>query len=324
MKREKSLFAKKVIGLKKARSLKARTAWFRALRPHFVITSILPAILGAVIALAHGHSFQWLYFMLVTAGVSFNHFALHLVDDVLDYRQAVNLKRGDEKNFFTGGSGVLPEGLLSEKHMLRAAGFLFALTAVIGVHLAWVCGWPILMLGVFGVTSSIFYTTPPIRYSYRGYGELGLILNFGPIIVLGAYFVQAGSFSWEPFIASLVLGLMMWSMILINEIPDYETDRQGGKWNLVARFGKKTGAFLCVAGLFLAYGILLISAYSGMMPPFVLLGLLSLPLAVKSTLIMLRHLDDPLKMTPANLAMIKVHALTGTSMIASYFLDIHF
>ncbi len=299
-------------------------AWLRILRLHFVITSILPAILGAVIALAHGYAFNWLHFALVIVGVSFNHFALHLVDDVLDYRQAVNLKKGDEKNYFTGGSGVLPEGLLSEKSILRAAGFLFGITFIIGVYLTWVCGWPILMLGLFGMASSLFYTTPPIKYSYRGFGELGLLLNFGPVIVLGAYYVQTRTFTWEPLIASLVLGLMMWSMILINEIPDYETDRQGGKWNLVARFGKKSGAFLYVIGLFLAYGILLLSAYSGMMPTFVLLGLLSLPLAVKSIPIMLRHLDDPLRMTPANLAMVKVHALTGTAMIAAYLLTVHF
>ncbi len=296
-------------------------AWRRALRLYFVIPSVLPAILGSVIAWAQGYAFQPVFFALVVMGVTFNHFGLNLVDDVLDYRHAVDLKKGDEKNFFTGGSGVLPEGLLKDTHMLRAAAGLFAATAGIGAYLTWACGWPVLALGLFGMASSIFYTTPPVRYGYRGFGELGLLINFGPVIVLGAYYVQARTFAMEPFFASLVPGLMMWSMILINEIPDYEADTQGGKWNLVARFGRKTGAWLYGVGLAVAYGILIVSSVTGILSPFILLGLLSLPFAAKTFFIMRRHLYDPLKMAPANLAMIKVHSLTGLAMIAAFVIE---
>ncbi len=296
----------------------AAVAWRRALRLYFVIPSVLPALLGSVIAWAQGYAFQPVLFVLVFMGVTFNHFGLNLVDDVLDYRHAVDLKKGDEKNFFTGGSGVLPEGLLKDTHMLRAAAGLFAATAGIGAYLTWTCGWPVLALGLFGMASSIFYTTPPVRYGYRGFGELGLLVNFGPVIVLGAYYVQARTFAIEPLLASLVPGLMMWSMILINEIPDYEADTQGGKWNLVARFGRKTGAWLYSAGLTVAYGILIVCAFSGALSPFVLLGLLSLPFAAKTFFVMRRHLNDPLKMMPANLAMIKVHSLTALAMIVAY------
>jgi 1,4-dihydroxy-2-naphthoate octaprenyltransferase len=296
--------------------------WRRALRFYFVIPSILPAILGAMIAWAQGYALHPLHFALVIIGVAFNHFGLNLVDDVLDYRHAVDLKKGDEKNFFTGGSGVLPEGLLKDTDMLKAAGLLFTTTAAIGAYLTWACGWPVLALGLFGMASSIFYTTPPVRYGYRGFGELGLLVNFGPVIVMGSYYVQAQTFAWEPLVASLVPGLMMWSMILINEIPDYEADTQGGKWNLVARFGRKTGAVLYGAGLTFAYGILILSALTRTLSPFILLGLVSLPFAAKTFFVMRRHLNDPLEMAPANLAMIKVHALTGLAMIAAYLIEV--
>jgi 1,4-dihydroxy-2-naphthoate octaprenyltransferase len=110
-------------------------------------------------------------------------------------------------------------------------------------------------------------------------------------------------------------------MIIINEIPDYETDRRGGKWNLVARFGRQAGTFLYGAGLVIAYGVLTIAGLARVLSPFVLLGLVSLPLAVKSFVVMKRHLNDPLAMTPANLAMIKVHGLTGAAMIAAYLIE---
>lgn len=298
-------------------------AWLRALRLYFVIPSILPALLGVVIAWAQGYSMHLFHFALVVVGVTVNHFGLNLVDDVLDYRHAIDLKKGDEKNFFAGGSGVLPEGLLKDTHMLRVAGAFFASTALIGVYLTYACGWPVLILGLFGMASSIFYTTPPIRFGYRGFGELGLLINFGPVIVMGSYFVQAGTFAREPLIASLVPGFMMWSMIIINEIPDYEADRRGGKWNLVARFGRQGGAVLYGIGLAVAYGILIIAAVAKILSPFILLGLISLPFAFKSFAVMRRHLNDPLAMAPANLAMIKVHSLTGIAMIIAYLIELY-
>ena len=300
----------------------AWVAWRRAIRFYFVVPSILPALLGGVIAWAQGYPIHLFHFMLVVIGVTFNHFGLNLVDEVLDFRHAVDLKKKDEKNFFTGGSGVLPEGLLDDKDMLKVAAIFFVITAAIGGYLTYACGWPVLFLGLFGMGCSIFYTTPPIRYGYRGFGELGLLVNFGPVIVMGAYYVQAQNFAPAPLIASLVPGFMMWSMIIINEIPDYEADTQGGKRNLVARYGRKTGAVLYGMGLAAAYGVLIFAAGLHALSPFILLGLISLPFAFKSFVVMKKHLNDPLAMAPANLAMIKVHNVTVTAMIIAYVIEV--
>jgi 1,4-dihydroxy-2-naphthoate octaprenyltransferase len=297
-----------------------RPVWFRAARLHFVPPSILPAILGSVIAWSRNHVFEPWHFGLVVAGVTINHVGLNMIDDVFDYLHSVDRAQEGEKNPYTGGSGVLTEGLLTVEQMFRAAMACFAVTAVIGFYLAWACGWVVLVFGIIGMASSLFYTMPPIKFGYRGFGELGLLVNFGPIIVLGSYYVQTGTLSLEPLIASLILGLMMWSMIIINEIPDYEEDRQGGKWNLVARFGREAAVKLYTGGLAAAYAVLLASILVKVTPVLTLLGFASLPLTLKSLRILSTNYGDRIKLIPANLAMIQVHALTGSSLILGYLL----
>ncbi len=291
--------------------------WYRATRFHFVPPSILPAILGSVIAWSRSHVFDAGLFCLVVAGVTINHVGLNMIDDVFDYLQNVDTA-ADEKNPYTGGSGVLTEGLLTAGQMFRGAMICFAATALIGFYLTWTCGWVVLVFGVIGMASSLFYTMPPVKFGYRGFGELGLLVNFGPIIVLGSYYVQTGTMALEPLLASLILGFMMWSMIIINEIPDYEEDRRGGKWNLVARFGRKTAVKLYTGGLVAAYTILLLSILLKVAPLLALFGFASLPLTLKSLRLLKANYRDRIKLVPANLAMIRVHALTGISLILGY------
>ncbi len=296
----------------------ALAVWFKAVRFHYVAPSFLPAILCSVIAWSSHYRADVVGFVLVVAGVTINHFGLNMLDDVCDYLHAVDTHAYTERNPYTGGSGVLTDGLLTPRQVATGAIFCFLATACIGVYLAITRGWPVMALGLFGVFCSVFYTMPPVKFGYRGLGEFGLLVNFGPVIGLGAYYVQARTLALEPLLMSLVLGMMMWSMIIINEIPDYEEDRHGGKWNLVARFGRRKGIVLYVAGLVAAYLILVATVAAGKATWFTLVGFVSVPLAISSVVILGRNYLDRIKMSPANLAMIKIHLLTGTALIGAY------
>ncbi len=293
-------------------------AWIQVFRLHFIPTSIFPALLGSVIAWTGYHKFDLWYFSLVVVGLSVNHMGLNMIDDVFDYLHAVDHAHGGDKNPYTGGSGVLTGKLLPVGHVLAAAVSCFIITGVIAFYLTISTGWPVLFFAAIGVLSSIFYTAPPVRYGYRGFGELGLLINFGPVICLGAFYVQTRSVAWEPFIISLVPGFLMWSMIVINEIPDFEEDRRAGKWNLVARFGRRWGIALYAAGLVCAYSVMIISALFGITSSGTLLGLITIPIAYSSFRILKECYMDKIKLAPANLAMIKIHALTLTCLIIGY------
>jgi 1,4-dihydroxy-2-naphthoate polyprenyltransferase len=292
--------------------------WIQAIRPYFVPTSIFPALLGSIIAWSRFREFNLWYFILVIVGVAVHHIGLNMIDDVFDYRHSVDRSQGEEKNPYAGGSGVLTGGLLDVRQVLSVSILCYLTGIVIALYLTIMVGWPVLLFVAIGVFSSVFYTMPPIRYGYRGLGELSLLINFGPVICLGAFYVQTRSIAWEPFILSLIPGFLMWSMIVINEIPDYEEDRQSGKRTLVVRFGRKRAIALYVAGLTCAYATMLLSAGFGATSFSVLTGLLTLPVAYRSFRILKNHYTDKIKMAPANLAMIKVHALTMSCLIIGY------
>ncbi len=292
--------------------------WIQAFRLQFVPTSIFPALLGSVIAWATFREFHFLYFVMVISGVALHHIGLNMIDDVFDYLHAVDRSHGGEKNPYTGGSGVLAGRLLSARNVFCVSIFCYFLALITAVYLTLSVGWPVLIFAGIGLFSSVFYSVPPIRYGYRGFGEFSLLINFGPVICLGAFYAQTGSIAWEPFIISLVPGFLMWSMIVINEIPDYEEDRQAGKLNLVARFGKKAGILLYSAGLISAYATLFLAVFFGVSSLQVLFGFLSIPAAFNSLIILRKNYHDRLKMAPANLAAIKVHAFTLSFLIIGY------
>jgi 1,4-dihydroxy-2-naphthoate polyprenyltransferase len=295
--------------------------WIQAIRLHFVPTSIFPALLGSIIAWSRFREFNFWHFSLVIVGVTVHHIGLNLIDDVFDYLHSVDRFHVEEKNPYTGGSGVLMGELLAVPQVLSASIFCYLMGISIAIYLTLMVGWPVLLFVAIGLFSSVFYTMPPIRYGYRGFGELSLLVNFGPVICLGAFYVQARSIVWEPFILSLIPGFLMWSMIVINEIPDYEEDRQSGKRTLVVRVGRKRGIALYVAGLICAYATMLLSALSGATSFSVLLGLLTLPIAYRSFRILKDHYRDKIRMAPANLSMIKIHALTMSFLIIGYLFE---
>jgi 1,4-dihydroxy-2-naphthoate octaprenyltransferase len=114
---------------------------------------------------------------------------------------------------------------------------------------------------------------------------------------------------------------MLFSMITINEIPDYFEDRKGGKLNLVVRFGRKAGVWLFIVSLLSAYGVILAGVLLRRIPLLGLISLLTLPIAYKTISVLRAHYQEPLKMAPANLGMICSHNLTAILLGLSYCIE---
>ena len=295
--------------------------WWKAFRFHYTSASFMPGILGGMIAWTADGKFLPGYFLLVMLGLILNHMALNMTDDYYDFHHLVDVFATDGKNPYTGGSGLLSSGLIQPQRMRQVFIIFYIIAIGIGVFLGVARGPFILLLLAIGFFCAYFYTAPPIRFGYRGLGELAQLLCFGPGIGMGAYFVQAQRISWEAFWGTLPFGIMLFSMITINEIPDYFEDRRGGKLNLVARFGRETGVSLFIASLLSAYAVISAGVILGRIPVLGLVSLLTLPIAYKTISVLKAYYREPMKMAPANLGMICTHNFTAILLALAYFIQ---
>lgn len=290
--------------------------WWKALRFHFVAGSVLPALLGSIIALQLTSSFNIFYFLLVIIALACNNAALNMSDDYFDYKHGVDMIKTGEKNEYTGGSGVLTNNEISTDAMRKGFFVFYGITILIGLYLTFKVGWLVFALGVFGVFSAYYYTAPPIKFAYYGFGETVMLINYGPIIVIGAYYVQTQSIPTEIVLMSLPSGFLMFCKILANELPDYKEDLKANKRTLVVRFGKKNGFKILITFLFVTYLIVIVTALLGYASKFILISLLTMPVAYRGVKDLKNTLEQ--ENVTGNLDIIKTSDYTVILLVLAY------
>jgi len=292
--------------------------WIVKLRAPFFTADLAPVCLGAAIAWARSGAFNLWYFLLTLIGAICLNAGTNMTNDYFDHKWGSDEINTEFANPFTGGSRLIQMGLVKPQTFLwQGIGFFIA-GSLIGLALAFMRGPWILWLGIIGLFSGYFYTAPPLRLAGTGIGELLIGLNFGLLMTLGSAYVQTQAASWEPVIASLPVALLITLVLWINQFQDMKADAAVGKNHWVVRLGRKHSATI--------YGLLLAATYLsivagilfGGVTPFALLGLLTLPLAIKAYRVARVHYDHPQKLTPANAATVQIHLLTGMLMTLGY------
>jgi 1,4-dihydroxy-2-naphthoate octaprenyltransferase len=188
----------------------------------------------------------------------------------------------------------------------------FAGALAVGAYLAWRLGWPVLAFALAGGAAAIFYEAPPIRWSYRGLGETVIALSYGPWMVLGSFYLHARTLSWGAFWASLVPGLLIMALAVVNAIPDYHQDRLVGKRNLVVRLGRRRGMWLYLALAAAALLVAVAGVVAGVFPVACLAALLALPLLVSSARAAVRTYESPRQFVPAIRAIVQCYLVAVT------------
>ncbi len=295
--------------------------WIRAFRLKFLPQGVIPVLLGTAIAWSVDNRFNLGYFLLAFFGMILVQFGLTMLDDWHDFIRGTDTAGTEEKNPYTGGSGVLVDGTITPNEMISVVALFYVIAIIIGVYFTLVLGPTVMYIVLAGFFISIFYSLKPFQFAYRGLGEFMMLLGYGPTITLGAYFVQAQRLTWQVFLAGLVPGMLMWVMIVINEIPDFDEDRMSDKKNLVVRFGVEAGKSLYAFGLAVIYSFIVLCVVFGVFPATALIALMSLPFALRSVRYLRKYYLDKLKMALANKEMVKVYSSTMLLLTLGFLLD---
>jgi 1,4-dihydroxy-2-naphthoate octaprenyltransferase len=290
----------------------------RTTRLPFLTATIIPVLLGILIAAEHG-SFDLVSAALTVIGASFVQLGLNVANDVFDTVQGA-----DDANVtptqFSGGSRVIQYGLVSLRSMATLATVFYVLAGLIGLVLLATHGsTALLVIGVIGFIVSLGYTAPPLKFVYRGLGEIAVALGFGPLMLLGAYVVQTrGALSWEPVAASIPIALLVALILYVNEIPDRRGDARAGKRTLPVRFSPRAVISGYNAAAVAAYVAVIAAVVVGILPIPALLMLLSIPLARRVSAGLAPNYDNPYGLMAFMGVNVRLHLAAGALLLVAY------
>ncbi len=255
---------------------------FKETRPQFLTLSVVLTFLGTSIAWYYG-SFDLGYALLAGLGLTLTHGSVNAINDYFDYKSGIDLHV--TRTPFSGGSGLVPEGKI---HLNQAlwVGVVTSLGALlIGIFFVILRGWQLIPLLVAAALCLVLYT--PVILKTR-WPEWSPGLGLGILPILGFYFVQTGEYTWTVLIASIPSGILVHNLLLLNEFPDVEADRMGGRKTTPVVYGMEAAGRLFRVATVSVYlwivGCVLATHLTGtvVMPVYTLIALATLPWARKA------------------------------------------
>ncbi len=250
--------------------------WLMQIRLPFLVLAPISVLVGVSVAVYESYSINALYLALAFVGALLAHIAVNVLNEYFDYKSGVDFKT--VRTPFSGGSGVLVEGLLNPRSVYILGLACIAAIIAIGGYFFYVHGPAIIPLGVVGIVVVYFYTTHLTRSPLLCAIAPGL--GFGPLMVLGTYFALTGTYSLAAGLASIVPFFLVSNLLLLNQFPDVEADASAARRHLPIAIGRKGSSDVYALLLVAAYVALVSSVVAEVLPYMALFGLLTLPLGL--------------------------------------------
>ena len=253
--------------------------WWMATRLPFAFpASVIPALLGGLVAVIHaGVRLNVVHYVMTVIAAACAHAGANLLSDYFDFRKGV-----DRPDLEGTSRGMVVSGRMTLRAVLIEALVCWGLAALIGIYFLATVGPVLLPLLALGLLLGAGYTASPTELKYRALGDFSVFLAFGVGITLGSYAIQTGHLAWTPVFYSLPVGLLIWAILHANNLRDVESDRSAAVRTVAMLLGPAGARALYVTLIALAYALLIAMAALRWVVPTALLALLSLPLAIKA------------------------------------------
>ena len=288
------------------------SVWLRVIRVRFLLASIIAVSVGLALHWSQNGSIDYLDIILTFAGVLALHASVDLLNDYWDFKRGIDTKTTRTK--MSGGTGVLPEGLLKPSSVYRAGVIFLIIGSLIGSYFVITNGILIAIILGFAILSIYFYSTKIVD---SGLGEFFVAVK-GSMIVIGTFFIQSGEVTVESILAGIIIGTLSSLVLFIASFPDHDADKSKGRKTLVIIVGKKKAIKLFWLFPLVSYVIILIGVSVNLFPFLSLISLLSFPLMIKSGLGLQKNYDAIDNLVPFMSSTLQFSRLTGILFALSF------
>ena len=288
------------------------SVWLRVIRVRFLLASVIAVSLGLAINWRQNFTIDPLDTVLTFAGVLALHASVDLLNDYWDYKRGIDAVTKRTK--MSGGTGVLPEGLLKPSSVYRAGlGFLI-LGSVIGFYFVLTDGIIIAVILGFAILSIYFYSTKIVD---SGLAEFFVAVK-GTMIVLGTYFIQSNHMTIESLLGGIVVGVLSSLVLFIASFPDHDADKSKGRKTLVIVVGKQKATTLFWMFPTISYSLIILGVSIGIFPILSFITLFSIPLVIKAGIGLKKNFDSVDELVPFMSSTLMFSRITGALFVLSF------
>jgi len=271
--------------------------WFDNARYIALPQSVMPAILAVCMAI-HSSNFSALSAILAVVGVIFGHLGINLLDDYFDYKVKDSSFRSQltHQGFRAriAKCTYLTSGETTVRHLFIASIIFCTISLACGFVVFLQRDMTIVYLALVTAILGYSYSGGPLKFSYRGLGELQIGIMFGPLLMTGVYYAACGAFSWPVLFVSVPVGLLVANIVYTHAIMDYEPDKQVGKMTFAVLLGKKKYMlYTTFIILLLSFGSIAAGVICNYLSIQYLLVFLTLPMAVSLFYLVKEFIRDP-------------------------------
>lgn len=265
------------------------------MRPPFLPLAVVCVFLGMSVAIWTDGDINVWYAVLCFVGGILAHGGVNAFNEYEDVKSGLDMKTN--RTPFSGGSGTLVP-VPSKINLALWTGIATAvICTAIGVFFYTVHGWPILILGLLGLLIIVVYT--PWLNKIPALCLLAPGIGFGTLMVNATYFALTGHFSWPALWASFVPFFLVSNLLLLNQFPDADVDKDFGRKHYPILIGKKASAVIFTSFVAGTYLSLILAVVLGLAPVWTLLGLITLVIAVPTVRGALKNAEDLPKLLPS-------------------------
>lgn len=285
------------------------STWFRIIRLRFLLASVIAVSVGAAMNWWLNQSIGIFDLFLTFCGVLVLHASVDLLNDYWDFKRGIDTLTPKTK--MSGGTGVLPEGLLEPKSVYRVGIIFLVIGSIIGAYFVYTDGIIIAIILGFAIISIYFYSTKIVD---SGLGEFFVAVK-GSMIVIGTFFIQSNTLTLEIVFGGITVGVLSSLVLFIASFPDHDADKSKGRKTLVIALGKNKAKNVFWIFPIIAYITIVTGVLTQNLPIFSLLTLLTIPIAIKSGFSLKRNFDQIMNLVPAMKNALLFSRITGALFV---------